>query len=81
MTFDSKEELWLANNASSSDLIMDTQTGWKYVYGTSAKNNTDYKRTINDLTTFRVYTTVDTVIDSDGDGVQDQDDAFPLDPT
>jgi hypothetical protein len=28
MTFDSKEELWLANNASSSDLIiMDTQTG------------------------------------------------------
>jgi hypothetical protein len=57
MTFDSKEELY-ANNASSSDLIiMDTQTGgWKYVYGTSAKNNTDYKRTINDLTTFRVYT-------------------------
>jgi hypothetical protein len=29
----SKRELWLANNASSSDLIiMDTQTGgWKYV--------------------------------------------------
>jgi LruC domain-containing protein len=81
MTFDSKEELWLANNASSSDLIiMDTQTGgWKYVYGTSAKNNTDYKRTINDLATFRVYTTVDTAIDSDGDGVQDQDDASPLD--
>jgi LruC domain-containing protein len=83
MTFDSKEELWLANNASSSDLIvMDTQTGgWKYVYGISAQNNTDYKRTINDLSTFRVYTTVDTVIDSDGDGIQDQDDAFPQDPT
>jgi LruC domain-containing protein len=82
MTFDSKEELWLANNASSSDLIiMDTQTGgWKYVYGTSAKNNTDYKRTINDLATFRVYTTINTTIDSDGDGIQDQDDAFPLDP-
>jgi LruC domain-containing protein len=81
MTFDSKEELWLANNASSSDLIiMDTQTGgWKYVYGTSAKNNTDYKRTINDLATFRVYTTINTTIDSDGDGIQDQDDAFPLD--
>lgn len=83
MTFDSKEELWLANNASSSDLIiMDTQTGgWKYVYGISAQNNTDYKRTINDLSTFRVYTTVDTVVDSDGDGIQDQDDAFPLDAT
>jgi LruC domain-containing protein len=82
MTFDSQEDLWLANNASSSDLIvMDIQTGgWKYVYGTSAKNNTDYKRTINDLTTFRVYTTVETIIDSDGDGVQDQDDASPLDP-
>jgi hypothetical protein len=60
---------------------MDTQTGgWKYVYGTSAKNNTDYKRTINDLTTFGVLYYCDTVIDSDGDGVQDQDDAFPLDP-
>jgi hypothetical protein len=34
MTFDSRKELWLANNASSSDLIiMDTQTGgWKYVF-------------------------------------------------
>lgn len=82
MTFDSNEELWLANNASSSDLIvMDTQTGgYKYVYGISAKNNTDYKRTINDLTTFRVYTTVDVPVDSDGDGIQDQDDAFPKDP-
>jgi hypothetical protein len=40
MTFDSKEELWLANNASSSDLIIRyKQEGWKYVYGTSAKNN------------------------------------------
>lgn len=82
MTFDSKEELWLANNASSSDLIiMDTQTGgWKYVFGISANNNSDYKRTINDLATFRVYTTVDIPIDTDGDGIQDQDDAFPLDP-
>jgi hypothetical protein len=70
MTFDSKEELWLANNASSSDLIiMITQTGgWKYVYGTSAKKNTDYKRTINDLATSRVSTTINTTIDSDGDG-------------
>jgi hypothetical protein len=49
---------------------MDTQTGgWNYVYGTSAKNNTDYKRTINDLATFRVYTTINTTIDSDGDGI------------
>jgi hypothetical protein len=27
-----------------------------------------------------VYTTVDIPIDTDGDGIQDQDDAFPLDP-
>lgn len=83
MTFDSNGDLWLANNASSSDLIiMDTQTGgWKYIYGISAKNNTDYKRTINDLGTFRVYTTVDTIVDTDGDGIQDSDDAFPNDAT
>jgi LruC domain-containing protein len=81
MTFDSNGDLWLANNASSSDLIiMDTVTGgWQYVYGVSANNNTNFNRTINDLSTFRVYTTVDTVVDSDGDGIPDQDDAFPQD--
>jgi hypothetical protein len=52
MTFDSKEEL-STNNACSDLIIMDTQTGgWKYVFGIN--NNSDYKRTINDLT-FRVY--------------------------
>jgi len=57
MTFDSNQELWLANNSSSSDLIiMDTQTGgWQYQYGISAGNNTNLGRTINDLTTFRVF--------------------------
>ena len=79
MTFDSNQELWLANNASSSDLIiMDTQTGgWKYQYGVSAANNTDIGRTINDLTTFRVF--IDNVeeIDTDGDGILDVDDSFP----
>jgi hypothetical protein len=35
---------------------------------------------LHDLTTFGCIP-VDTVIDSDGDGVQDQDDAFPLIPT
>jgi hypothetical protein len=56
-------------------------TNWwlEYVFGISANNNSDYKRTINDLATFRVYTTVDIPIDTDGDGIQDQDDAF-LDP-
>ena len=58
MTFDSNQELWLADNSSSADLIiMDTQTGgWQYQYGTSAGNNTDFGRAINDLTTFRVFT-------------------------
>jgi len=81
MTFDSNQELWLANNASSSDLIvMDTQTGgWQYKYGVSANNNTNYGRTINDLATFRVYTENAVDLDSDGDGIIDRDDAFPQD--
>ena len=79
MTFDSNQELWLANNANSSDLIiMDTQTGgWKYKYGVSAGNNTDIGRTINDLTTFRVFTNNVVELDSDGDGILDSDDSFP----
>jgi len=80
MTFDSNQELWLANNASSSDLIiMDTQTGgWQYNYGVSANNNTNYARTINDLTTFRVFTEIADDPDTDGDGVLDRDDSYPL---
>lgn len=79
MTFDSNQELWLANNASSSDLIiMDTVTGgWQYVYGINAGNNTDFERTINDLTTFRVFSEDTEEIDTDGDGVLDRDDAYP----
>jgi LruC domain-containing protein len=79
MTFDSNQELWLANNASSSDLIiMDTQTGgWKYQYGINASNNTNIGRTINDLTTFRVYSNIIDDTDTDGDGILDSDDSFP----
>lgn len=82
MTFDSNQELWLANNSSSSDLIiMDTQTGgWQYQYGTSAGNNTAFGRTINDLTTFRVFSVNDAEIDTDGDGILDINDASPDNP-
>ena len=82
MTFDSNQELWLANNASSSDLIiMDTQTGgWQYNYGVSANNNTDFRRVINDLTTFRVFDDAIDDTDTDGDGIMDNDDAYPEDP-
>ncbi|TXG35338.1 LruC domain-containing protein [Seonamhaeicola maritimus] len=81
MTFDSNQELWLANNANSSDLIiMDTQTGgWQYNYGVSANNNTDLGRTINDLTTFRVFTQTEEDPDTDGDGIVDRDDSYPDD--
>jgi LruC domain-containing protein len=82
MTFDSNQELWLANNASSSDLIiMDTQTGgWQYQYGISSNNNTDFGKTINDLTTFRVFTENVIETDTDGDGILDKDDASPENP-
>lgn len=79
MTFDSNQELWLANNATSSDLIiMDTETGgWIYKYGVSANNNSNYGRAINDLTTFRTFTELNDDLDSDGDGVKDLDDSYP----
>ena len=82
MTFDSDQNLWLANNASSSDLIiMDTVTGgWQYVWGINAANGTDFGRTINDLTTFRVPNENYVDVDTDGDGIVDIDDEYPQDP-
>lgn len=81
MTFDSNQELWLADNLNSSNLIiMDTQTGgWQYNFGESANNNTSFGRAINDLTTFRVFEDAIDETDTDGDGILDQDDAFPDD--
>lgn len=81
MTFDSNNELWLSESSNSSDLIiMDTQTGgWRYKYGKNAVNGTDYGRTINDLTTFRIYPTTQVNTDTDGDGIIDLDDVYPQD--
>lgn len=81
MTIDSNQELWLANNGSNSSLIiMDTTTGgWQYNYGVEAGNNTNFNRTINDLTTLRVYTDVIDDTDTDGDGIIDSEDSFPED--
>jgi LruC domain-containing protein len=82
MTFDSDQNLWLANSAASSDLIiMDTVTGgWQYTWGISASNGTDFGRTINDLTTLRVVNDSYVDTDTDGDGILDKDDAKPNDP-
>ncbi|MGX1929659.1 LruC domain-containing protein [Flagellimonas sp. 2504JD4-2] len=79
MTFDSNQELWLANNGSNSNLIvMDTQTGgWEYRYGPSSSSGVLFGRTINDLTTFRVFDEVTVDPDTDGDGITDSNDAFP----
>ncbi|MBI0397310.1 LruC domain-containing protein [Cyclobacterium marinum] len=81
MTFDSNQELWIADISGYANLIiMDTETGgWQYKYGVKANNNTTYKRSIHDLTTFRVYSDNIDETDSDGDGILDQDDAFPDD--
>lgn len=79
MTFDSNQELWLANSASSSDLIvMDTTTGgWQYNYGVNAGNSTNFNRTINDLTTLRIYSDTVDMTDTDGDGIIDSEDSYP----
>jgi LruC domain-containing protein len=81
MTFDSNQELWLANSGSSSNLIvMDTQTGgWQINWGVGANNNTNFGRTINDLTTFRVYSDVIDQTDTDNDGIIDIEDEYPED--
>jgi len=80
MTFDSNQDLWLADSSDNASLIvMDTQTGgWQYKYGESANNNS-FGRKINDLTTFRVFSNVVYNTDTDGDGVVDKDDTFPDD--
>lgn len=81
MTFDSNQELWIADISGYANLIiMDTETGgWQYNYGVKANNNSTYKRSIHDLTTFRVYADNIDETDSDGDGILDQDDAYPND--
>ncbi|MEO0902242.1 MAG: LruC domain-containing protein, partial [Bacteroidota bacterium] len=81
MTFDSNDELWLANNGSSSNLIvMDTQTGgWEYRYGPNSNSGISFDRTINDLTTFRVFNDNAVDPDTDGDGITDSNDDFPED--
>ncbi|WP_136464837.1 LruC domain-containing protein [Flagellimonas onchidii] len=79
MTFDSNQELWLANNGGNSNLIvMDTQTGgWEYRYGPNSTSGVSFDRTINDLTTFRIFDEVTVDPDTDGDGITDSNDAFP----
>lgn len=81
MTFDSSGNLWLANNSTNPDLIiMNTETGsFVYKYGKSAANNIRYKQRIDDLATFKVSTVATPIVDSDGDGVTDQNDAYPQD--
>ncbi|MCL6272595.1 LruC domain-containing protein [Muricauda sp. 2012CJ35-5] len=80
MTFDSNNELWLASNGGSSDLIiMDTVTGgWEYIFGPNSTSGVNFGRTINDLTTYTVTENVQ-VPDTDGDGIIDTDDEYPED--
>jgi LruC domain-containing protein len=81
MTFDSNNELWLANNGGNSNLIvMDTETGgWEYRYGPSSTSGITYDRAINDLTTFRIFDEVTVDPDTDGDGITDSNDEYPDD--
>ncbi|MEO0505024.1 MAG: LruC domain-containing protein [Bacteroidota bacterium] len=81
MTFDSNNELWLANSTGDGDLIvMDTQTGgWQYSYGPNSNTNVTFGRTINDLTTFRIIDENAVDPDTDGDGITDSNDDFPED--
>lgn len=81
MTFDSNNELWLADNVGNSNLIvMDTETGgWEYRYGPNSTSGIAYDRAINDLTTFRIFDEITVDPDTDGDGITDSNDEFPDD--
>lgn len=81
MTFDSNNELWLASNGSSSDLIiMDTVTGgWEYIYGPNSDSGINLGRTINDLTTHTIMDEETEDPDTDGDGITDSNDEYPED--
>ncbi len=81
MTFDSNNELWLANNGADSNLIiMDTQTGgYQYNYGPDSSSGISFDRTINDLTTFKIIDEEAIDPDTDGDGITDSNDEFPED--
>ncbi len=81
MTFDSNNELWLANNGGNSNLIvMDTETGgWEYRYGPNSTSGITYDRAINDLTTFKIFDEVTVDPDTDGDGITDSNDEYPDD--
>ena len=81
MTFDSNNELWLASNGGSSDLIiMDTVTGgWEYIYGPNSTSGIDFGRTINDLTTLTFTDEEMEDPDTDGDGISDSNDEYPED--
>ncbi len=81
MTFDSNNELWLASNGSSSDLIiMDTVTGgWEYIYGPNSDSGVNFGRTINDLTTYTITDEEAEDPDTDGDGITDSNDEYPED--
>lgn len=81
MTFDSNNELWLASNGSSSNLIiMDTVTGgWEYIYGPNSTSGINFGRTINDLTTHTITDMEVEDPDTDGDGITDSNDEFPDD--
>jgi LruC domain-containing protein len=84
MSIDSNGELWLADigNGNSSLIIMDTTTGgWEYKYGIDANNGTDYGRKINDLTTHIIVDNNYQGSDCDGDTIDDNDDAYPCDPS
>ncbi len=81
MTFDSNNELWLASNGGSSDLIiMDTVTGgWEYIYGPNSTSGINFGRTINDLTTLTFTDEEMEDPDTDGDGISDSNDEYPED--
>lgn len=74
MTIDSNGELWLADNANQSQLIvMDKVTGgWEYRFSTFAHK-------INDLSTFPLDVTTIPQVDTDTDGIIDYYDEYPND--
>lgn len=83
LAFDEEGTLWISDESSNANLItMDVESGdWSYVYGFRSPAGTPLGFTITDLAYGEWNSQQFGTPDTDGDGVNDDDDAYPEDPT
>ncbi len=83
LAFDETGTLWMSDESSNANLItMDVETGdWAYQHGFRSPSGKPLGFTITDLAYGQWSSEQLGVPDTDGDGVNDNNDAYPEDPT